>query len=136
MAERFFGIRTLVKIGLVAVAVAALQACAAPYDVRMKHLDLTAQRGLDYRAKLLKQGTQPSKSACATGWGFVQDNPPNDGDGGGETEEWHTQIAEAFIKSCMTGEPRPRPEPSGVDAVTAVPGAPASPAVAVTPAGR
>lgn len=117
----------LVRLVIAVLAAGALQACAASYKTRMAHLDLTAQRGLDYRAKLVKQGTQPSREACTTGYDLVDDNVPDDVEAGGESDTWRKQVAEAFIKSCMTGQPRPKPEPSGVDAVSAVPVTPLAP---------
>lgn len=112
--------RFALAVAVVAVA-AALQACAASYSQRMKHLDYVAAKGVAYRGQLHKQGTQPSEESCTTGWNLLQDAPPLDGDFGGVSPKWKGQVAEAFVKSCMTGQPRPKPDPSGVGAVTAVP---------------
>lgn len=107
---------------LLAVLVAlVLSGCAASYPERMKHLDDVTNKGLTYRAQLQKQGTEPTKEACTDGWVLLQDNPPDDVTTGGVTERWQAQIKEAYVKACMTGGARPKPDPSGINAVTPVP---------------
>jgi hypothetical protein len=94
----------------------------------MQYLDDTAKRGVSYRARLQEQGTQPSKEACKLGYEQIKELPPQD-EVGHISEVWRKQVEEAFVKSCMTGELMPKPDPSGVDAVTPSP----HPSSAVSP---
>ncbi|BCJ67975.1 hypothetical protein GCM10009779_57560 [Polymorphospora rubra] len=57
---------------------------------------------------------------------------PADTDGTAPSQAWRAQVEEAYVKSCMTGELKPRPDVDGIDAVTAVPVAPPSTATAPT----
>lgn len=108
-----------------AVALAAVlgaTGCAASHQERMKHLDQVSQRGIDYRDQLRAQDTDPSREACAIGYDLLQDAPPADQDGMvSTTDKWREQVKEAYVKSCMTGELKPKPDVDGVNAVTAVP---------------
>lgn len=104
-----------------------LGACGTSYEEREKFLDKMTVAGVAYRQDLLKQGTPVSEGACAIGWDLLNVDIPADGDGAYGNETWNAQPREAYIKGCMTGQPRPKPEPSGVHAVTAVPNSPASP---------
>jgi cytochrome c5 len=114
-------LRRITSAVLALAALVVMAACAASYDKRMQFLDEVTQEGVDYRAALLKQGTEVSEAACRTGWTLLQPDIPYDGDAGDVSKEWKAQVEEAYMKGCLTGKPRPRPEPSGVDAVTPVP---------------
>ncbi|WP_146228116.1 hypothetical protein [Micromonospora sp. S4605] len=129
------------KVAACGVAVVALAAsgCAASYEDRMKYLDEIAQKGIDYRAKLYEQKTEPSTEACKIGFDLLKANPPQDQDGGGTSSKWKEQVEEAYIKSCVTGELKPKPDVEGVDAVTPVPvtappGPSGSPSASASPA--
>ncbi|KXK59259.1 hypothetical protein AWW66_25245 [Micromonospora rosaria] len=102
----------------------------------MKFLDDVAQKGIDYRVKLYEQETEPSQEACKIGYGLLKPSAPRDIDGSPPSSEWKAQVEEAYLKSCMTGELKPKPDVEGVDAVTAVPvtAPPASPAPSSPPA--
>ncbi len=113
-------LRRIVVVLLVLVT-AATAGCAEQYDLRMKHLDEMTEAGIAYRADLLRQGTPISEQACETGHTLLQADIPWDEDGGAVSTEWRNQSKEAYMKGCLTGEPRPKPEPSGVKAVTPVP---------------
>ncbi|MFV2100007.1 hypothetical protein [Micromonospora sp. LOL_024] len=121
-------LRTVATLPLAAV-VLVVAGCAASYEERMTYLDEVSQQGIDYRTKLQEQNTEPSKEACSIGFDLLQAKPPYDRDGGHVTETWREQVKESYIKSCMTGELRPKPDPSGVDAVTPVPITPQQPPV-------
>lgn len=116
-------IRSVAAAGVVALLAVALGGCSkAPYDERMKFLDDVSQKGIDYRVQLFDQKTEPSKDACKIGYDLLDpDLPPDMGDGMSTTPEWEKQVEEAYIKSCMTGELKPKPDVEGVDAVTGVP---------------
>lgn len=104
------------------LAAAALTAgCADSYDTRMKFLDKMSAEGIKYRGQLQQQETPPDKAACEIGWKLLDADPPYDANGGVATVEWKAQIQEAYVKSCMTGETLPKPDPSGVNARTVVP---------------
>lgn len=108
----------------------------APYRERMDYLTRATNLGISYRAELHRQGTQPNKPACQLGWDNREThlNVPND-TWGGASSPWVEQVEEAYLKGCMTGAPRPLPEPRGPDAVTPVPHGsekPRSPEVSVT----
>jgi hypothetical protein len=116
------GMNLRVPAAFAAVVVGVtLSGCAASYDKRMSFLDEMSSRGIEYRQQLQQQGTQPSEDACDKGWGLLDADPPSDREGGGWTPEWKDQTREAYIKGCLTGAARPKPDPSGVDAVTPVP---------------
>jgi hypothetical protein len=102
--------------------VLAVAGCStAPYDERMKFLDEISQKGIDYRGELHKQKTTPSKDACKIGYDLLAPaGVPHDVPGG-TSEKWRGQVEEAYIKGCMTGELKPKPDVDGVGAVTAVP---------------
>lgn len=108
-----------------AVVVAALLAVAgcapAPYETRMKFLDTMSQKGIEYRGQLQKQGTEPSEKACGIGYDLLQADPPADETSEYVSDAWRAQVREAYMKACLTGAPRPKPDPSGVKAVTPVP---------------
>ena len=104
-----------------AAGVMTLAGCAASYEDRMSFLDEMSTKGIEYRKQLQKQGTEPSEKACDDGYVLLDPNIPDDSDGGGTTPKWRDQVREAYIKSCLTGEARPKPDPSGVKAVTPVP---------------
>lgn len=110
-----------ILFALACAALLAVAGCAASYPTRMKHLDDVTNKGLAYRTQLQKQGTDPTKKACEIGWTLLQDDPPDDGVAGIQTEQWTAQVREAYVKACMTGGHRPKPDPSGIDAVTPVP---------------
>jgi hypothetical protein len=114
----------LVPILAGAVSIAGCSAGVRPYEERMQFLDEMSAKGLEYRSQLQQQGTEPIEEACAKGWTLLQANPPDDtGDDvvSGDSEEWLAQVRESYIKACMTGKPRPKPDPDGVKAVTPVP---------------
>jgi hypothetical protein len=105
-----------------AVVVFALAGCAAPsYTDRMAFLDKVNAEGIKYRQELQRQDTQPSEKACAIGWDLLNPDIPTDVDYGDATPKWRDQVREAYVKGCMTGQERPKPDPSGVQAVTPVP---------------
>ena len=114
-------IRTVAATG--ALLAVILGGCSkAPYDERMKFLDDVSQKGIDYRAQLFDQKTAPSKEACKIGYDLLDPAlPPDLVNGIGTSPEWEKQVEEAYIKSCMTGELKPKPDVEGIDAVTAVP---------------
>lgn len=113
--------RTVV-VGMVALSVLAVGGCGkAPYNERMKFLDSISQKGIDYRAQLYDQHTEPSKDACKIGYDLLDPELPADSEVGDTTVKWREQVEEAYIKSCMTGELKPKPDVDGVDAVTPVP---------------
>ncbi|RLP93605.1 hypothetical protein [Micromonospora sp. CV4] len=114
-------LRKVVTLPLVALALGVAGCSAASYEERMKYLDEVSQKGIDYRSKLQEQKTEPSKDACTIGFDLLQAKPPTDRDGGIVTDTWRDQVKESYVKSCMTGELRPKPDPSGIDAVTPVP---------------
>ncbi|MFI2667580.1 hypothetical protein [Micromonospora carbonacea] len=115
-------IRSVAATGVVALLAVALGGCGkAPYDERMKYLDGISQHGIDYRVQLFDQKTEPSKEACEIGYDLLKPNPPADDELGTATDTWRDQVKEAYIKSCMTGELKPKPDVDGVDAVTPVP---------------
>ncbi|MFF0256926.1 hypothetical protein ACFYPW_31075 [Micromonospora zamorensis] len=130
-------LRKVAACGAVVVALAA-SGCAASYEERMKYLDEIAQKGIDYRAKLYEQRTEPSGEACKIGFDLLKASPPLDQDGG-SSKKWNDQVEEAYIKSCVTGELKPKPDVEGVDAVTPVPvtvpaGPSGSPSASASPA--
>jgi hypothetical protein len=98
-----------------------LTGCAASYKDRMNYLDTMTRDGLTYRTQLQKQGTQPSDAACTIGWNLLQAQPPDDTGSGTPSDTWLAQVKEAYVKACISGEARPKPEPSGINAVTPVP---------------
>jgi hypothetical protein len=103
------------------VIMLTLAGCAASYDERMKYLDQASQKGVEYRGKLQEQHTEPSRDACLIGFDLLKADPPADTDGGEVSKTWRDQVQESYVKSCMTGELRPKPDPSGIGAVTPVP---------------
>jgi len=126
-----------VAVGVTAVMALAVGGCGkAPYDQRMKYLDEIAQNGIDYRVKLFEQKTDPSTEACKIGFDLLDPTAPNDQDMGSSTK-WLARVEEAYVKSCMTGELKPKPDVDGVDAVTPVPvtAPPSSPNASPSPAG-
>ncbi len=108
----------------------------APYDERMAFLDKMTEAGITYRTDLLRQGTPISEEACRTGYELLDPDRPYDQTGRFQSEQWKAQIEEAFIKGCVTGRARPKPEPSGVNAVTPVPHGSGTPSGSPTPSGR
>jgi hypothetical protein len=104
-----------------AVMIAVSGCSPAPYNERMAFLDQMSTKGIEYRGQLQKQGTEPSEKACSIGFSLLKPDIPSDVDGGGVSQGWRDQVREAYMKSCMTGQPRPKPDPSGVKAVTPVP---------------
>ncbi len=104
-------------IGALALAAAG---CGTSYEERLRFLDRVNAQGIQYRMDLQRQDTQPSKDACEIGWNLLDVDIPSDGDGN-YNEAWEKQVKEAYMKGCLTGQERPRPDVSGVDAVTPVP---------------
>lgn len=104
-----------------AVLACVAAGCAAPYKERMAYLDKMTNAGIAYRVDLLRQGTPVSEQACSIGYGLLNPDPPPDMEDGTLTDVWRKQVREAYMKGCLTGQPRPKPEPSGVDAVSPVP---------------
>ncbi|MEV0733979.1 hypothetical protein [Polymorphospora sp. NPDC050346] len=127
------GLRRVAAGGAV-LLVLAVAGCAAPYDERMAFLDEIAQKGIDYRIKLYEQDTEPAVEACKIGFDLLDPDLPHDYDTG-VSPEWRAQVEEAYVKSCMTGELKPKPDVDGIDAVTAVPvtAPPASPTSTPSP---
>ncbi len=117
----------------------ALSGCGevAPYDQRMQFLDEMSAKGIEYRGQLHQQGTEPVEASCSTGWTLLQASVPPDAiaNGGGAyaTDEWKAQAKEAYVKACLTGQPRPKPDPEGVKAVTPVPHTSTPPSPSVSP---
>lgn len=112
------------KVTMIAavLVVAALAGCSpAEYDERMKFLDKMSAEGIKYRGQLQQQATVPNKAACEIGWNLLDADPPDDQRGSFESDQWMAQVQEAYVKSCMTGETLPKPDPSGVNARTVVP---------------
>lgn len=93
----------------------------APYDERMAFLDKMTQAGIEYRTDLLDQGTAISEEACRTGYNLLDPDKPYDDTPRFQTDKWKDQIEEAYIKGCLTGQARPKPEPSWSDVVPVVP---------------
>jgi hypothetical protein len=114
--------QTVAVAPVVALLLLAVAGCSnpAPYADRMKFLDDMSKKGIEYRGQLHQQGTEPSDTACKTGYYLLKADPPAD-DYMGPTPTWLAQVEEAYVKSCMTGAPRPKPDPSGIKAVTPVP---------------
>ncbi len=125
--------------GLTALALSALLlgGCAtATYEQKEKFLDRVSTDGVTYRGQLQKQKTDPSKDACKIGFDLHEYDMPNDLDSFSTSQELKDQIEEAFVRSCMTGETRPKPEPDGVDGVSPVPHgseSPSGPAQSASP---
>lgn len=113
--------RNATMIAAVLAAVALTAGCADSYETRMKFLDKMSAEGIKYRSQLQQQATVPDKAACEIGWKLLDADPPYDGDGGATSLKWRGQVQEAYVKSCMTGETLPKPDPSGVSARTVVP---------------
>jgi hypothetical protein len=103
-----------------ALTLALVSGCAASYDTRMAFLDRMSSSGIKYRGQLQQQGTDPSDKACGIGYDLLKPNIPNDEDGN-ISIEWTNQVREAYVKACLTGKPRPKPDPSGIKAVSPVP---------------
>lgn len=122
----------LPRVTPLCLAVVLLAGCAASYNERMTFLDQMSAKGIEYRGQLQKQGTDPSEQACGIGFDLLKPDIPSDQDGGDATPAWRAQVREAYMKSCLTGAARPKPDPSGVKAVTPVPFGSKSPVV-VTP---
>ena len=116
---------------IVAATVFTLSAagCAASYSDRMKFLDEMSTKGIEYRGQLQQQNTPPDEAACKIGWRLLDADVPYDTDEGGVTPEWKAEVQEAYVKSCITGEALPKPDPSGVSARTPVPFSSAAPTV-------
>ncbi|MFG1892169.1 hypothetical protein ACGFIR_30420 [Micromonospora sp. NPDC049051] len=128
--------RNVAASGIALAAMLGATGCGHPsYDERMQYLDKVSQQGIDYRVKLYEQKTAPSKDACAIGYELLDQSPPRDGDLA-SSAKWLDRVEEAYIKSCMTGELKPKPDVDGVDAVTAVPvtAPPAAPSASASPA--
>ncbi len=108
--------------GVLLALAGAVSGCAAePYDKRMAFLDDMSARGVEYRTQLHAQKTPPDEAACAIGWRLLDATVPYDQGGGSWSNEWRAEVEEAYIKSCMTGELLPKPDPSGIKARTPVP---------------
>lgn len=97
----------------------------------MTFLDDMSSKGIAYRKDLQKQGTAPSETACGDGYDLLQPAIPFDAPSGA-SPKWQDQVKEAYLKACMTGQPRPKPEPSGIKAVTPVPHGSETPLVPLT----
>ncbi len=111
-----------IAVGVMALAVLTLGGCGKePYNERMKFLDDISQKGIDYRTHLYDQQTEPSKEACKIGYDLLDPDLPADTEIGDTSAKWREQVEEAYVKSCMTGELKPKPDVDGVDAVTPVP---------------
>lgn len=126
-----------VSAGLAAVLALAVGGCGkAPYDERMKFLDDMSQKGIDYRTQLFDQRTDPSKEACEIGYDLLDPDIPTDDEVGMTSTAWIERVEEAYVKSCMTGELKPKPDVDGVDAVTPVPvtARPVPPSTSASPA--
>lgn len=95
--------------------------CAESYTNRMKFLDEMSTKGIEYRGQLQQQHTAPNEAACKIGWALLKADIPQDLDGVGPSSAWQAQSEEAYVKSCMTGEALPKPDPSGISARTPVP---------------
>ncbi|SNY72869.1 hypothetical protein [Paractinoplanes atraurantiacus] len=114
--------RTVALAGvLLALAAAAIGCEPASYATRMKFLDEMAAKGIEYRTQLHAQRTSPDEAACTIGWRLLDADAPSDEEGDFRSEQWRAEVKEAYVKSCMTGEPLPKPDPSGVKARTPVP---------------
>lgn len=105
----------------VLLSFAAGCADAAPYDERMAFLDEMSVKGIEYRQQLQAQATVPDEAACTIGWGLLKPAIPLDRWDTSPTPQWIAQVKEAYVKSCMTGEPIPKPDVSGIPARTPVP---------------
>jgi hypothetical protein len=114
-------LRRVVVLATVLSILTATAACAASYNERMKFLDQMSAEGIKYRGQLQRQQTNPGVKACEIGWNLLNADVPSDIDGGGVSMEWRAQVEEAYVKSCMTGEALPKPDPSGINARTVVP---------------
>lgn len=118
MRNRTAALGVVLLLGLIA----AVSGCAPhSYATRMKFLDDMSARGIEYRTQLQAQNTPPDEAACAIGWRLLDADVPYDEDGGVRSNEWNAEVKEAYIKSCMTGESLPKPDPSGIKARTPVP---------------
>jgi hypothetical protein len=125
--------RAWVTVVAAAVAGFALAGCvpspAELYQEREKFLDKVTADGITYRGQLQRQGSQVSEQACGLGYdlrGYKESEIPPDPQQDGPFSEkahqvWLAQVRESYMKGCLTGSPRPKPEPSGVKAVTPVP---------------
>lgn len=107
---------------LLAVSV-LLSGCAKKpsYEQKEKFLDRVSADGVTYRQQLLKQHTPPSVAACRIGFDLRDYAIPRDLDGVSTSDVYADQVEEAFIRSCATGEPRPKPEPAGTKGISPVP---------------
>lgn len=108
-------------LAALSIAIAAGGCSAASYEERMKFLDKMSAEGLKYRSQLQEQNTNPDAAACEIGWNLLSANIPSDITGAGPSSTWQAQVKEAYVKSCMTGETIPKPDPSGINARTPVP---------------
>ncbi len=124
-------------ITAMAISALLLGGCStASYEEKEKFLDKVSADGVTYRGQLQKQKTEPSKEACKIGFDLHDYDMPNDYDVATTSQELKAQVEEAFVRSCMTGEPRPKPEPQGVDGVRPVPHgseSPSGPAQSASP---
>jgi hypothetical protein len=108
--------------GALLALTAVVSGCAsAPYATRMKFLDDMSAKGIEYRTQLQTQRTPPDEAACAIGWRLLDADVPYDQAMAVSSNEWQAEVKEAYIKSCMTGESLPKPDPSGIKARTPVP---------------
>ncbi|MFC6015759.1 hypothetical protein ACFP2T_06100 [Plantactinospora solaniradicis] len=88
-----------------------------------------SQKGIEYRGELQKQGTPPSEKACGDGYELLDPDLPRDSNGTSTNRKWQDQVRESYMKACMTGALRPKPDPSGVKAVTPVPHGSVTPSI-------
>jgi len=102
------------------VLLAGCSAEAGTYEKRSAFLDKMSAEGIKYRGSLQKQDTEPSRKACEQGWHLLDPDIPTN-EYSQSSSEWLAQLEEAYVKSCMTGETIPKPDPSGINARTAVP---------------
>lgn len=87
----------------------------------MKHLDEMAARGIEYRGQLQQQNTPISEEACGIGYDLLKNTPPEDQEAGGTSPKWREQVREAYMKACLSGQAAPKPDPSGIGAVSPSP---------------
>ncbi|WP_148307889.1 hypothetical protein [Actinoplanes friuliensis] len=124
MSRWLIGVLVIVGLALGGCA----QTAAEQYQEREKFLDTVTNDGITYRGQLQKQGSQISEQGCLLGYdlrdygeGEIPSAPDDSGLSSEKRKTWLGQVKESYVKGCLTGLPRPKPEPSGVKAVTPVP---------------
>lgn len=95
-----------VLAGLLIAIAASSCGTNAPYQARMDYLHTVAQRGADTHALLEAQGAAIDKKRCEAAFdGLADSDEPQMTDGG----DYHMQVEQFFVDSCVSGKPKPVP---------------------------